>query len=217
MENPIATQYFNKLQANENVLGIILFGSWARGNNRADSDIDLLVIVKDGFKRTVETYEGFDFEMTFTTQAGAIKFWSENPNDCVDLWESGQVIFDRDGTIQRLQAFAIKLKTKGKAALDSNSRKHIIFDINDQLKGIDLLLENDPNTALLLLHKQVASLCNYYFDFNQLWTPAPKQILQTIQKSNPQLAGRIRDFYTLDGDLVVKWRLAREIADIIVK
>lgn len=56
--NAIAQQYIEELQTDSNVLGIILFGSWARGNNRPDSDVDLLVIVQDGFKRTVEYRAG---------------------------------------------------------------------------------------------------------------------------------------------------------------
>jgi predicted nucleotidyltransferase len=72
--NTITQQYIGELQQNPQVLGIILFGSWARGNNRPDSDIDLLVIVKDGFKRTVEYREGQTFEITYTTEQGAIQY-----------------------------------------------------------------------------------------------------------------------------------------------
>src|SRR5687768_4882701 len=101
--NSITLQFVEELQTNSNVIGIILFGSWARGNNRPDSDVDLLVILQDGFKRTVEYREEQAFEITYTTEQGAIEYWQSNPNDAVELWNVAKILFDRDGTVSRLQ------------------------------------------------------------------------------------------------------------------
>lgn len=51
--NSTAEQFIAELREDPNVLGVLLFGSWARGNQREDSDIDLIVIVRDGFRRVV--------------------------------------------------------------------------------------------------------------------------------------------------------------------
>jgi predicted nucleotidyltransferase len=40
------------LKQKSEVLGVILFGSWARGNNRPDSDVDLVVIGCGSFRTT---------------------------------------------------------------------------------------------------------------------------------------------------------------------
>jgi predicted nucleotidyltransferase len=39
-------QFIEELKARSDVLGVIMFGSWARGNNRPDSDVDLVVILR---------------------------------------------------------------------------------------------------------------------------------------------------------------------------
>jgi predicted nucleotidyltransferase len=40
--------FLEELKQKPEVLGVILFGSWARGNNRPDSDVDLVVILTNG-------------------------------------------------------------------------------------------------------------------------------------------------------------------------
>ena len=113
--NTVTQQYIEKLQKSPDVLGIILFGSWARGNNRVDSDVDLLVIVQEGLKRTVEYREGQAFEITYTTEQGAMEYWQSNPDDAVELWRSAKVLFDRDGTVARLRQAGNEIKERGKS------------------------------------------------------------------------------------------------------
>lgn len=49
MEAPVAQRFQARTvrwaQNREDVLGILLVGSWARGTARADSDLDLMVLV----------------------------------------------------------------------------------------------------------------------------------------------------------------------------
>ncbi len=61
--NDSANEFIELLKSDSNVQGIILFGSWARGNNHAGSDIDLVVIVNDGNRRYVEKRKGQVFEI----------------------------------------------------------------------------------------------------------------------------------------------------------
>ena len=79
--NATIEQFITELRKNPDVLGILLFGSRARGNNRDDSDVDLLVIVKHGFHRIIEERANLAFEIIFTTEDQAISFWRANPDD----------------------------------------------------------------------------------------------------------------------------------------
>ena len=64
--NNVYDEFVEDLKKRSDVLGIILFGSWARGNNRPDSDVDLVVILKEGFRRTVEYRGSQAFEIIYT-------------------------------------------------------------------------------------------------------------------------------------------------------
>ena len=69
------TQIFiEKLKLNPWVVGIILFWSWARGNVRPGSDVDLVVILEEGYSRNVEKEGDQIFEIIYITQYLQEKF-----------------------------------------------------------------------------------------------------------------------------------------------
>lgn len=193
--NTIAQQYIAELQSNPNVLGIILFGSWARGNNRPNSDVDLLIIVQHGFKRTVEYRAGQVFEITYTTEAGAIAYWQSHPDDAVELWDIAKVLFDRDGTVTRLQQVGNELKQWGRPALTGDQYEHSKFNAHDQLRAIAALAQSDPPTARMLLANHVFQLTELFFVTRQLWVSPPKQRLATIKNINHNLYDLIVRYY----------------------
>src|SRR5262245_20263022 len=96
-------KFVEQLQEDQNNLVVILFGSQARGDSTEESDIDLVVIVKEGYKRAAEYFDSQAFEIIYTTEAGALEYWRANMHDAVGLWRVGKVLFDRDGTGERLK------------------------------------------------------------------------------------------------------------------
>ena len=86
-------EFIEELKSRPGILGIILFGSWARGNNRLDSDVDLVVIVTEGFKRSVEYHKNQAFEIIYTTEELVFEFWESHKDDCVSLWEVAKVLY----------------------------------------------------------------------------------------------------------------------------
>lgn len=193
--NSITQRFIEELEANPQVLGIILFGSWARGNNRPDSDVDLLVIIQHGFKRTVEYQGGQAFEIISITEQGAIEYWQSHPNDAVELWNVAKILFDRNGTMKRLQQVGHEIKERGKNPLTADQYAHHKFDIHDQLRAIETLATSDPTTARMLLSLKVSQLSELFFDIRQLWTPPPKQRLGIIRDINHRLYELIARYY----------------------
>src|SRR5689334_22868700 len=94
--------FVEELKTRSDVIGVILFGSWARRDNRPDSDVDLVVILTDSYRRTVEYRKGRVFEIIYTTQKGAFDYWQNHRDDAFGLWEVALILFDRDGTIEKL-------------------------------------------------------------------------------------------------------------------
>jgi predicted nucleotidyltransferase len=212
--NTSTQEYIEELRTNPQILGIILFGSWARGNNRSDSDVDLLVIVQQGFKRTVEYREGQAFEITYTTEQEAIAYWQSNPDDAIELWNIAKVLFDRDETVVRLQKAASELKEKGKPPLTDVRYEHYKFDAHDQLKAIAGLAASDTATARMLLSTKVFQLTELFFDTRQLWTPPPKQRLVIIKDLNHNLYSLIGRYYD-ESSLVEQINIVQSIIMIV--
>lgn len=213
--NSVINKYLIKLKANQDVLGAILFGSRATGKYRDDSDIDLIVIQKEKFLRTVEYFDSLPFEITYTTPGKAIDYWKNNIDDCYWLWKFGKTVFDRDGTIKRLQEEAQKIIGKDKKPLDGNQIKHLQFDAEDQINAAKKLAEDDIFTANLILTEKVYQLVKLFFDIRQEWTPPPKHMMAGVKNISEELSGFLKEFYRPQQEFDRKLDLADKITSIV--
>jgi len=98
------------LQQDPGVAVIFVFGSFARGDSRPESDIDLLVITGGTFRREVVQRDGVEFEIFYNNTADTIAFWSQNRDDFANFWRDARVLFDRDGTAAHLARAAAALR-----------------------------------------------------------------------------------------------------------
>ena len=101
--NEATQKFLEELKQRPDVLGVIMFGSWARGNNRPDSDVDLVVILTEGYRRTVEHRNGQPFEIIYTTEKGAFDYWESHKDDAAGLWEVAKILYDKNGAIEQLK------------------------------------------------------------------------------------------------------------------
>lgn len=206
--------HVEELQSDPNVLGILLFGSWARGNNRPDSDVDLLVIVREGFKRAVEYRDGQVFEIIYTTEQGASEYWHSSPDDAVEFWNTSKILFDRDGTVARLRHVGQSIQDQGKAPMEPDLFAHTKFDIRDQLRAVENLAASDPITARLILSTKVVQLTELFFDLRQLWMPPPKQRLGILRRQNRAVYDLVVSYYE-EPSLPAQIRLAQALFDVV--
>lgn len=210
------TQTFvEDLKQRSDVIGIVLFGSWARGNNRPGSDVDLLVILADGFKRTVEYRNQQAFEIIYTTPQPALDFWKNNLNDCAEFWEIAQILYDKAGVVQQLKLDAEEFLKSGKPPIDANRLGQFRFDAEDQLGYVEYIRHDDPTTASLILTNKVFALTELFFDIRQQWTPATKQRLAKIRAISPEFYGLLEAFYQDRIPLDEKLTLAHQMLPII--
>ncbi len=202
-------------KTDENVLAIIVFGSYARGNSRPESDIDLVIILKDGYKRAAEVFEEQAFEIIYTTEKSAIEYWNCNKHDAVGLWSVAQIAYDRDGTGERLKEYGQNLCKEKPTQFDDSKLEHLRFDAIDSIKAAEAIYETDSATASLLIHKKATELIDLYFDRNQKWHPAPKQQLTLIADADQELGGLFRDFYNTS-DFPEKVQISKKIVSVIL-
>src|SRR5215471_16481673 len=208
--NKDTLEFVERLKNRPDVLGIILFGSWARGNNRLDSDVDLVVILTEGFRRTVEYNNTQAFEIIYTTEKLAFEFWEIHKDDCAGLWEVAKVFYDKDGTIERLQTKVEEMLKAGKKPFDTLQQAKLRFDAEDQLRYIEHELSNDSATAKLVLYNKVFALTEVFFDLRQQWIPAPKQRLSKIKNVSMEFYALLEQFYRDDVTIEDKLQIARK-------
>ncbi len=187
--------FIEQLSRDSNTLAVIVFGSYARGDSRPDSDIDLVVILKKGYKRIAEFVDGQAFEIIYTTEADGIKYWESHKHDGVGLWKVARVLYDRDGTGERLKEFGAKLCQEIPPEVDSSTLAHLRYDFEDLMRAIEASKASDPARASLLLHKKAANLIGVFFDLRREWHPAAKKQLAEIDSRDANLGQMLKSFY----------------------
>lgn len=208
--NKITIDFIDELKLDPNIVGIILFGSWARGNNRADSDVDLMIIQKEGFRRAVEKRDDQIFEIIYLTEDSALDYWKSHLNDAASLWEVAKILFDREGNLENLRNKVNVILSKGKPQIDSFQKEQFRFDAEDQIAYVEFIKESDLTTANLILNSKVIDLTAKYFDLRGLFTPAPKQRLQKIKELDLMLFTHIKQFYA-ENNIEQKIKIAKDI------
>jgi len=191
-----ATEIFlEELKKKPDVVGIILFGSWARGNNRPGSDVDLVVILREGYQRAVEIHDGQPFEIIYTTAQSALAYWESHKDDAAGLWSVAKILFDRDGTTERLRADVQRFLDVGKKEINALHLEQLRFDYDDEIRYARSIAAEDPTTAHLTLANKVFALTGTFFDVRREWTPPPKQRLAVIRDVSPDLYALLCTFY----------------------
>jgi len=135
--NKATHNFLDNLKQRHDVLGVILFGSHARGNNRPGSDVDLVVILAEGFRRAVEYHDGQAFEIIYTTAEGALAYWESHIDDAAGLWAVAKILYDKDGTIGKLKNEIEQVLAKGKNPIDEYQLGQYRFDAKDTLKYVE--------------------------------------------------------------------------------
>jgi len=193
----VIADFLVELEASDDVLGYMIFGSYARGDQREGSDIDILVLVKKGAWRDVEIRDGQVFEMVYASLDDAKSFYEKNPNDAVQQWTDGDIVYDPDGRMSELKDFVDLIKKHKKPKLAEKEIKHFQFDREDKVRAIEYFKEKDFSAANLQLDRLGQEMLEIYFDLHQLWTPAPKQRLEYLRDVDSDMAKLFDEFFTV--------------------
>lgn len=207
--------FLEKLKLDPNVIGVILFWSWARGNVRPGSDVDLVVILRDGYSRSVEKEGGQIFEIIYITADGAFDFWNSHRNDAAGLWEVAKILYDKDGSIDVLAEKIRKILKEGKEGIHEAKLWQFRFDTEDQLSYAEYIFPSDRVTANMLLANNVTRLMELFFDVQKIWTPAPKQRIETIRSLNSGFYVLIQKFYEDEWDFHQRINLVKNMISIV--
>lgn len=213
--NDAITKFLEILQADENVLGVVLFGSWARGNYRENSDVDLLVLLQHGYKRAIEEKYGQIFEIIYITPDAALAYYTSHLDNAANLWAVAKILYSKENTVENLHDKVNEILVKGKPKISISQRKQLLFDKQDKLKYIKSTYEEDPTTSSLILFNTVSELTEVFFDLKQIWTPAPKQRLQCINEMNHILAAQLSEFYSESTMTKRRWVLLEEMTKLV--
>jgi predicted nucleotidyltransferase len=214
--NEAIQRFVDELAADPAVRGVILFGSHARGNARPDSDADLVILVeRDQFEMGFAERDGQKFELLRWSEAVAIRYATDNPDNAADFWQVAEILHDPDGSAARVRDHAVEMLAEGKPPMDEARRAWSRWASDDRLDAAAGIAEDDPAAAGMILHERVIDLTATFFDVRGEWTPPTKRRTGRIADLDPGLHGLFTAFYTDGTSFADQLALARQMLPLI--
>jgi hypothetical protein len=198
------------------VRGIILFGSHARGNARADSDVDLVILgERDQFEMGFAEGDGQKFELLRWSEAVAIRYAMDNRDQAADFWQVAEILYDPDGAAARVREHAAEMLADGKPPMDEARRAWSRWASEDRLDAAAGMAEDDPVAARMVLQDRVIELTATFFDVRGEWTPPTKRRTRRIADLDPVLHDVLTAFYADSASFTEQLALARRMLPLI--
>jgi predicted nucleotidyltransferase len=214
--NEAIQRFVDELAADPAVRGVILFGSHARGNARPDSDADLVILVeRDQFEMGFAERDGQRFELLRWSEAVAIRYATDNPDNAADFWQGAEILHDPDGAAARVRDHAAEMLAEGKRPMAEARRAWSRWASDDRLDAAAGIAEDDPAAARMVLHERVIDLTATFFDVRGEWTPPTKRRTGRIADLDPGLHGLLTAFYTDGTSFAEQLALARQMLPLI--
>lgn len=150
-------EFLKEYEDNDDVIGAILCGSYATGNQNEYSDIDVQLILKDTCDYSIHgVTESNSFLIEyFINPVYKIKEYMElnyknNKQMTQNMFAYGKIIYDLDGSVKELQDLALEYIDKPFEVISSKKmdiNNYHVWDLLDELKVS--LQENSPNFNLI--------------------------------------------------------------------
>lgn len=161
---------------NQHVLGAFFYGSYLTGFNEEHSDIDILVIfdndIPNHLIRGNKYLDGIRIEY-FEKPIGDIYLTIENEynnqnNASLSIIGTSKILFDKNGSLRRLQDFALKKFSKPLPPLDLEDAREYVSILNNRMEKVrKAAYENNPN-FIHLYHLTIEKIRKFYHRLNGL-------------------------------------------------
>lgn len=198
------------------VAAVLLYGSYARGTQHEQSDVDIIFVVDEGFRSEIVDFEGIEFEVLEQTKPNMFAFWEQNLDEDRHwyLWKDAKVLYERDKEGTEVVAHALSLVGEKRPwpADQVEMRKKVAVS---KLRRTRYLSQRDPGTAAITLIELVQASTKHWFDVRGHRVPSSKAFLDVFAKEDPEFGGLLRDFHEQPLELESKFDLAERLTELV--
>lgn len=135
---------------NDDVLGIVLYGSYTTGYSHNKSDIDLHIIMRNEVKELIRgsliengfKIEYFEKPIHDLYESADNDFDTQN-NALLPIIGHGIILFDRSGAIGELQRYIIKKYSQPLPPLTNDDAKEMAVILDNRITQLQIMLDND--------------------------------------------------------------------------
>jgi hypothetical protein len=200
--------------------GAFIFGSYATGNLHPNSDLDVVVLLRDSEESCAEVshpvIHGIRLDISFNTMASLSKMTEDLLKDGVRKpWIcEAFIVFDKSGRLQRLKERAIR--DAKPARRNASDRDSIQYDVYYLYTKPGKYIASSPATANLIIHMGLRKVLDLHYKLNGRWWVSDKQMLTDLYEWDTALHLLLNDFLMVS-DPEQKYDLWKEMIDHVLR
>lgn len=164
----------NNYLQNEHVLGILFYGSYKYGLNNQNSDIDLHIIYDDSNPNHLIRGNAFIngtrieyFEKTINEIYNEVEDGYANQDNATEsIIGKSEIIYEKDNSMQDLQAHVLDKFKNGLPHLTENEAKEQVSIINNRMEKLKKYAEEDSYFFEHLYHLTIEKIRRFYHNLN---------------------------------------------------
>ncbi|MBE6159587.1 MAG: hypothetical protein E7157_00880 [Lactobacillales bacterium] len=196
----ILNEFIKEYENEEYVIGAVLGGSYATGNNTEKSDIDIHIITKEiGWKeRGNKIIDDVMIEYFINPISEIYKYMDDDHNrrkrmSTSSMFGYGKIIFDKTGEIQKLQSKALEyyeMEFSSPEPIEIMFNNYMCWDLMDELKDKINNKENIELNYYMLLKELISA----YFYKNNIATVPFTKIEKIFKNKNYREQYHLKNF-----------------------
>jgi len=213
-----AYRHIQYLERHARYLGAFIFGSVARGEATARSDLDVKVIVDADNPCTNINHPVIDDVKLDLTFLSLVQLHRDTEREVaraarVPMLAESVIIFDKTGALEELRAWARQATPRQATPADYQQLRFSVFHVHNKVARA---IESDAPAALLAMHMGMAELFDTYRRLQGRWEVSSKRLLPDLRAVDAPLA-RLVEAFVATADLQAKFGLWMEIVAHIAR
>lgn len=182
------------LSGRPDVLGVLFFGSAARGETRAGSDVDLYAITAQGSRGHLgRSIAGVPVEVSFGSFAQMTTQVRQERATVVHAFATGELLLDRtNGALAALCDEARALWARGPSPISPDAVLSFRFHLTDMVRDLGAMPDRSPATALAA-SECVRVAIDAFCAAEQLWRPPIRTALTALEPHHPLMTALVHE------------------------
>lgn len=211
-----AIEKIKALEQYERYQGAFLFGSAARGDVTAKSDLDVHIIVPEENCDSINhpLIAGVKLDITFLSHEQLAGRATEEANSGrVPMLAESVILFDKTGHLTQLKKEACKVDPPRFAKDEYKQQQFLLYHANDK---VERNIDADPDSALLAMHIGINDVLKIHYRLHGRWRVSNKRMFTDLAQWDVALANLLRSFLNTQ-EVGKKYEIWSEIIDYVVK
>jgi predicted nucleotidyltransferase len=210
----------SRLRSDPEVRAIMLTGSFSRGEEEKNSDLDFLVITKRRFvERKAEYVNGIEVQY-LAAPPKQFDNWLEYEkgtatSTIIGQLSEGVILYDPSGVAAEYQNRARRILEEGPRGLTPQQIRSKRRQLTDAADDVEDRL-GSPSVALWLMNTEIGSAIESYLALNGHWAIKPKYLLTKLKNMDESLYNKCQDFLA-ENDVHRKYVIFRGIVEQVLK